>query len=90
MKNPKTTFGTQNKKECIIFAEEAFHVQIQNALYKLMKQKRWDETQFADAIDMDPATLNQIMDSDCCVDVRTLGKMFYVLGVTPKIIFDKR
>jgi transcriptional regulator with XRE-family HTH domain len=82
-------FGPRNKNEAVIFAEEGFRVQIQFELYKLMKAKGWDLDDFAEAIDMDPATMAQIFESDCFVDIRILGRMFYALGVKPKFIFEK-
>jgi len=82
-------FGPKNKKEACIFAEETFRVQIQYELCRLMHFKGWTQNQFADAVDMDPATMDQIFESDCYMDIRILARMFYVLGVKPKFIFEK-
>lgn len=85
----KNKFGHRNKKEKIIFAEEAFRVHIQCELYKLIKKNKWSLNKFAAKMEMDQSTINQIFESDFYTDIMVLAKMFYILGVEPRFIFEE-
>jgi hypothetical protein len=85
---PNNKFGPQNKKEELIFAQEEFRVLVQVELFKLMNRRGYTTASLAKKLKTDIQSINCIFDSDFYLDVLTLGKIFYILGVKCNLSFE--
>lgn len=69
-----------------VFAEEAFVVDVQSFLHRLMIEKGLNRTQLADAMGVSKARVSQIFSDECKnFTVRLLARACHALGEEPQI-----
>lgn len=80
-------FLPKDEKEALIFAGEAFRVDLQGEIHRLMQERGISRKELAKKIGVRASRIKRIFEDDCNVRPRLLGKVFHALGVKPNLSF---
>ncbi len=83
-------FLPKDYKEALIFAGEEFRVNLQGEIHRLMQERGVSVKQLAKMIGVKPSRIKRIFADDCNVRPNLLGRVFYALGVVPKITLQSK
>jgi transcriptional regulator with XRE-family HTH domain len=77
-----------NEKD-VIFAEEAFVVDVQGLLHQIMEEKGYTRADLARMLGVSRARITQIFSDECKnLTIRLLARAMYAMGETPTLTCD--
>ncbi len=75
-------FGSKNKTEELIFAEEAFRVDIQYIIQKAMNEQGISSEELAKRCQLTTEEIDAIQNSTHKIPIRLIGRICFGLGLT--------
>lgn len=80
------TIEPQESTRSAVFAEEAFVVDVQSFLHRLMIEKGFNQKQLADAMGVSKARVSQLFSDECKnFTIRLLARACHALGEEPNV-----